>query len=145
MLIVPHLWQLRHMWIAVAEQRSSLHQQFQQFKRGTFARIIHIFFVGHTQNADSTALDRLTLFIQKLGQASNHISRHAGIDFASQLNEASVHALQACQPAEIERVDRNTVPTKSGSRIKRLKSKRLCFSGVDDFPDINSHSIEQHL
>jgi hypothetical protein len=89
---------------------AELGQQFSQLERRTLARIIDILLVCHSQQTNATALDWFAVVVEKFAQAINHIARHASIDFTSQLDKSSTHAMTTRQPAQIEWVDRNAMP-----------------------------------
>ena len=46
---VPHARQLGNVRVAVGQLGAKLEQQFHQFERGTFTRIVDIFFVGDSR------------------------------------------------------------------------------------------------
>src|SRR5262245_40119787 len=69
----------------------------------------------------------------------DHVGGHRGVDFAGKLDEASVLAILARLPGQIEWVDRDAMSAKPRAGVERHKPERLRAGGVDDFPHINTH------
>ena len=89
-------------------------QHLHQHERRAFARIVDVLLVSHSQDADLAALDRLAALVEGLDQPLDDVLRHAGVDFAGQLDEPRGQAVLAGHPGEIERIDRNAVPAQPG-------------------------------
>src|SRR5207302_5447793 len=65
--------------------------------------------------------------------------------FSGELNEAGREIVFLRLPRQIKRIDGNAVTTETGARIKGRISKRFGSRGVNDFPDIDAHSVGQQF
>jgi hypothetical protein len=59
------------------------------------------------------------------------------VDHAGNLYQPGLKPVYPGLPREIIWIDRNAMAAQAWSRVKRHKAKRLCFSSLDDFPDVN--------
>src|SRR5215204_4234663 len=66
--------------------------------------------------------------------------RHVGVDLARQFDKAGWNFVLARLPGQIERINRDTVPTKSRAGVKGHEAERLRFCRFDHLPDIDAHS-----
>ncbi len=122
-----------------------MQEEFEEFEGGTFAGVIDIFFVGHAEDADAAVADGFADIIQKVGDSADDISGHERVDFAGQFDEAGAHAIASGEPAEVEGVDGDTVSTEAWSGVEGLEAEGFGFCGIDNFPDIDAHAVEQHF
>ena len=79
------------------------------------------------QNFGST--ERFTSVIQGIHNLADHPARHIGIDLSRKFNEARVQIILAGFPFEIKRINWNTMPAQTGSRVIGRKAKRFGRSG----------------
>ncbi|MEY3457966.1 MAG: hypothetical protein RL215_1123 [Planctomycetota bacterium] len=133
------------MGVTVGEYSAAVEEEFEEFEGGAFAGVIDIFFVGHTEDADAAVADRFSGIIQKIGDSADDISGHEGVDFAGEFNEAGAHAIASCEPAEVEGVDGYAVSAEPWSGVEGLEAEGFGFGGINNFPDIDTHAVEEHF
>src|SRR5262249_48095880 len=131
--------------IVVTQHRAPIHEQFHQLKRWAFARIIDVLLVRDAEDQNLAAANRPSGVVERLGHSIDDIERHAGVDLAGQLDEPRDQAMLPGNPTEVERIDGDTMSAEAGSREEGLKSERLRLGRVDDFPDVDSDAVEEHL
>src|SRR5262245_6410232 len=101
--------QHRNVGVMVADVRPLFDQEVHEFEARRFPGIVNIFLVRHSKDDDLTAVNRLSALIEGIGEFSDDIARHAGVDLACQFDELRGEAILPCYPSQIERIDRNTV------------------------------------
>src|SRR5262245_31665802 len=83
------------------------------------------------------------MVIQDSRDSVDDVVRNRGIYLTGELDESRRKIELFRFPRKIERIDRNAVPAKTGSRIKRSVTERLCGGGVDHLPNVDSHAVGQ--
>src|SRR5262245_4378394 len=83
------------------------------------------------------------MVIQDSRDSVDDVVRNRSIHFAGELDESRRKIKLFRFPRKIKRIDGNAVPAKTRSRIKRSVAERLCGSGVDHLPNVDSHAVGQ--
>ena len=71
--------------------------------------------------------------------------RHRGIDLAGQLDESGRHSELPGFPGQVERIDRDAVPSEPWPWIKGHETERLGLCRFDDLPNVDPHCIVDKL
>ena len=119
-------------------------QQTDDVDGGRLADIVDIALVRHARHMDLRSLHGLRGVVQGALHAFDHVVGHLAVDVSRQFNEAGFDAGLLGLPGEVERVDRNAVPAKSGPRVEWLEAEGLGGGGVDHFPDVDPHTVAHH-
>src|SRR5690242_11541775 len=83
-------------------------------------QIRYVFLVGNTDNQNPSTRQALAeALVELVAQARDDISRHAGIDFAGQFDEAGVDAEFPRFPGQVKWVYRDAMAAKTRARVKR--------------------------
>src|SRR5207302_5201080 len=117
-VVMPHCRQNGDMRIVVADQSAAALEQLHDLKRGRLARVVDVFLVGDSKQADAASLERFGFLIESLARSLHHIFRHGRINLARQLDEARMDAELTGYPRQVERVNGNTVSAQPRSWIK---------------------------
>src|SRR5207253_5623198 len=131
--------------VVVGHHGALLQQVVHELEAGRLARVIDILLVGHAQQTDLAALERLAVLVQGVGDAPDDVRRHGGVDLAGQLDEARGHAVLARHPGQVKRVDGNAVAPQTGTGVERLEAERLGPGRVDHLPHVNTHAVEDQF
>jgi hypothetical protein len=73
------------------------------------------------------------------------VVRHVVVDLSGRLDEAGAEIKFFGFPGEIEGVNRNAMPTQTGTGIERVEAERLGGSGRDHLPNVDVHAQAQQL
>src|SRR4029450_12367785 len=101
--------------------------------------------VGNAEDQNVSAFEAVAAVVQGVGKALDHICGHRQVDLAGELDVARGELELAAPPSEVERVDRDTVTAEPGAGKERRKAEGFGRRRVDDFPDVETHALEQHL
>ena len=145
MRIAPHRRQSRDKWVVVLHNCTAVQEKVHQFESRGLAGIVDIFFVGHAKKEDLASFERLGPVIEGVHDSFHHIGRHRGVDLSGELDEPGCHSVFSCDPGQVERVNWYAVASQAWAWEKSLKTERFGAGRIDDFPDINTHSIVQDL
>ena len=118
---------------------------FDEPDAGTLAHVVHIFLVGQTEHENLRSLETLAAIVQGDHQAVDNVVGHTDVDLAGQFDEPRGHFVLASLPRQVERIDRDAVAAQAWARVERLEAERFGRRGVDDFPDVDVHLVEEHL
>ena len=129
------------MRVGVGNVRALFAQNLHDFQRRRFAHVADIFFVGDSEHQHGRAAHRLAGAVERVRGFGREPGRHAGVDFAGQLNELGMHAVFARLPREVERVNRQAVAAEAGPRVIRRVAERLGGGRVYDFKDVQPHRV----
>ena len=89
--------------IAVGDAGAAAFQQQDDVERGRFAHIVDVAFVGHAQNMNVGAFERLGVIVERVLNFVHHEVRHLAVDVAGQIDEARFDAGLLGFPGQIER------------------------------------------
>src|SRR5580700_10266729 len=139
-VVVAHFVELREVGIVVIETGAALFEDFHDFQGWGFAQVVHVFFVGHAEDENPGAAKAFLMHVQRFGDGIDDVVRHGGVDFAREFDETRGEIVLARFPGKIERVHRNAVAAEAGAGIERHEAEGLGGSGVDHFPDVDTHA-----
>ena len=128
-----------HMRIVVGDLRAALLEEVEQHVAGRLAVVVYVRLVGQANDENLAAVEGFFLRVERLLQTMHHIHRHGGVHLAGQLDELGVLPILACLPREVEWINRDAMPAKTGAGIESHVAERFGLRGVDDFPHVNAH------
>ena len=105
-----------HERIVVADVRALLAQQLDDLQRRRLARVVDVGLVGHADDEDVRAAQRLGLAVERPRDLLAAVVRHVLVDLAGELDELRVEVELPRAPREVERVERDAVPAEARGR-----------------------------
>ena len=127
------------------DDRSFLEQVLDEPDRRRLAHVGGVLLVGHSEQADPGAVERLVTRVQQLADLTRDVGGHGGVDAAAELDELGVDAPLAGLPGQVERVDRHAVTAQAGTRIEGHEAIGLGRAGGDDLPDVYPERVTDDL
>ena len=100
---------------------------------------------AHAQNLDFGALDGFADFVEGFGDFGDDVVGHGDVEFAGEFDEACGDVEASGFPGEVEGVDGDAVSAEAGAGVEGLEAEGFGFGGVDDFPDVETHFVEDFL
>lgn len=132
----------RDMRIVGDDSRFVVLERLDDFQGRGFAEIVDVCLVGHSQHADSRAVQGHFLVVQEVLQELDGIGWHAVVDLAGDLEEAVVEAGLFGSLDEVVGVNRDAVAADAAGGIVSHESKWLGRGAVDDVLGIDAEDIE---
>ncbi|EAU66011.1 hypothetical protein STIAU_4801 [Stigmatella aurantiaca DW4/3-1] len=139
------LFQLRHVRVVVADLGALLDEQRDDAKARALAHVVDVLLVGRAQAEHLRAIERLLVLVERLHGALHHVVGHLRVHLARKLDELGVELVLARLPRQVERIDRDAVPTEAGARVEGHEAERLGAGRLDDLPHIDVHPVAEHL
>src|SRR5580704_15059808 len=101
----------RKVWVVVGDLSSLLLQTFNDCQRRRFAQIVDILFVCKTEHEDPGSPQRDAVPVERRSDRLHHKLRHGAVHFTRKFNEPGMEVPFASFPAQVKRIDRDTVTT----------------------------------
>src|SRR4051812_22921800 len=118
-IVLSTLIQKREEWIMVADGSALGLQQINDRQGWGFAKVVYILLVGDAQNKHARTIYGFVSAVQSGRYGPHHMTRHRRVDLAGEFDKSQLEIPFLRFPGKVERIDRNTVPAKTGTRVKR--------------------------
>src|ERR1051326_6392163 len=85
------------------------------------------------------------MIVQGFADPLDDIVRNRRVDLTRELDKPSGKIVFLGFPGEIKRIDRNAVPAQAGAWVKGRVAEGFAAGSIDDFPEIDVHTIGKKL
>ena len=143
--VLTGLWNEGNEGVVVFDFGAFLHEFFHQDERGGLPAVVYVRLVGQTEDEDSGAFNSFAFVVQGVRHFVDDVVRHGGVDFAGQLDEASVLFIFPGFPGKVKGIDGYAVSTEAGSGAERHETEGFGGGGVYDFVHVDTHGFVDDL
>ncbi len=138
------LGQRGHERVVIGHVGAAVAQKPDQLERRRLAQVADVALVRHAQHEHGAPGDRLAVAVQGPRDALGAVIGHVLVHLSGQLDELGREVELARLPGQVERVDRQAVPTQAGARLERHEPVGLRRRGRNHLPHVQPHAVAQH-